>query len=86
MMLSTAHAVEYAFKTFGRSVAETFVDSFTPKYGRTHTDTVEARKALNQLLGIAPIVVMESPTLEERIVAARERRKKAGLKPGRSVD
>ena len=84
--MSIAESVEYAYKRFGRSVAETFVDSFTPKFGRTHPDTVEARKTLNKLLGIMSIEMKPIATTEDAIVAARERRKKAGIKPGRSID
>jgi len=52
-----AFAVVYADKAFGRSVAETLVQSFYVKFGPSDPKTIEAQTTLDRLLADAPVQI-----------------------------
>ena len=48
-MQSIAESVKETFDDFGLSVAQTFVQSFAPKFGSAHPDTIAAQNEIDRL-------------------------------------
>ena len=53
-MQTIANLVEETFDNFGPSVAQTFVQSFAPKFGADHPDTIAAQNEIDRLTSAKP--------------------------------
>ena len=53
-MQTIADLVAETFDDFGLSVAQTFVQSFIPKFGHAHPDTIAAQNEIDRLLSAKP--------------------------------
>ena len=53
-MQTIADLVEETFKNFGPSVAQTFAQSFAPKFGVNHPDTIAAQNEIDRLTSAKP--------------------------------
>ena len=53
-METIADSVEQTFKDFGPSVAKTFAQSFSLKFGSTHPDAIAAQKEIDRLTEAKP--------------------------------
>ena len=66
-MQTIADLVDETFKSFGPSVAQTFAQSFTLKFGADHPEAIEAQETIDRLTSPKP---SHSQALAELITSA----------------
>lgn len=79
-----AFAVVYADKAFGRSVAETLVQSFYVKFGPSDPKTIEAQAAFDRLCGAVP--PFDRTLAEAPVQIPNQRSSLEVRRAGRSID
>ena len=87
-MQTIADLVAETFNDFGLSVAQTFVQSFAPKFGATHPNTIAAQDEMHRLISAKPSPAQALANLMDNatVVIPNVRSSREARVRGRSVD